>query len=262
MKLNEYITKWDNYFTEALKLKNYTPNDSILKNYYDSYDVLEGECKKEIDYIPEPFLGDINKARVVIINTNPGGVAPFQKWENGEIQNDMKNIMDNGSNRPYSDWAKKFIYIYDNIDCNNEKIGKDFWRSRLNYINSVVDKKISEEELLAFEIYPWHSKSFNKEKLKNKNLILKEYILEPIMEMEKVEYVFFLRAPIVEAMKESGIKFDVIEHQWESKDLKVILSNYKGKVFVGTVNNQNGYPRIDGKDIKYLKEIVKEYKEK
>ena len=61
------------------------------------------------------------------------------------------------------------------------------------------------------------------EALKNKDLILKEYILEPIMEMEKVEYVFFLRNTTVEAMKESGIKLNVIQYEWESKDLKVLL---------------------------------------
>lgn len=261
MNLNEYVNMWDKYFSEALESKNYIPSDCNLKKYYDSYDVLDGEYKKEVDYIPEPFLGDINNAKVVIINTNPGGVAPFQKWQNGEIVNYIKNSIKNGSKSPYSDLAKNFIYINEDIDFNTEKTGKNFWKSRLNYINSVVENDISKENIAAFEIYPWHSKRFKKEKLKNRDLILKEFILEPIMDMDNVDYVFFLRSPIVEAMKDSGIKFDLIQHAWESKALKVFVANYKGKVFIGTINNQTGYPKIDGNDIKHLREIVKKYKE-
>lgn len=254
MKLNEYIKMWDNYFTEALKTENYIPTNPILKKYYDSYNVCEGDSKKEVDYIPEPFFGDIKKAKVIIINTNPGGELPFQKWENGDFPNEMRESIEKGSQTPYSEWSSRFIYFE-----GEDKKGANFWKNRLKYINTLIDINITKENLVAFEIYPWHSKNFAKRKFKDKSSILKKFILEPIMDMENVKYVFFLRTPTVEAMKESEIKFEDIQYNWESKDLKVSMANYKGKLFIGTINNHSGYPVIDGNDIKYLKEIVKEY---
>lgn len=263
MKLNEYIKMWDDYFIESLKTKDYIPTNPTLKKYYDSYNVCKGHSKKEVDYIPEPFFGDIKKASVVIINTNPGGILPFQSWKDGDFPSEMRESLNGGSFTPYSDWAKKFIYFDDKVNY-DEKAGngKDFWRNRLKYINSVIDTDITKENLFAFEIYPWHSKSFDNKKFKDKSSIINEFILEPIMDMENVKYVFFLRTPTVEAMKESEIKFEDIQHNWDSKELKVCMANYKGKLFIGTINNFSGYPGIKGNDIKELKKVIKEYANK
>lgn len=80
------------------------------------------------------------------------------------------------------------------------------------------------------------------------------------MDMKNVKYVFFLRKPAVMAMKESNIEFEDIKHDWESKNLEVSIAEYKGKLFIGTINNQSGYPKLEENDIKHLKEIISEYK--
>lgn len=252
MNLKEYLNLWDNYYLDMLSNKIMIPTNTLLLKYYNSYQPIDNIAQKEIEYIPEPFLGDIEKAKVAIINTNPGNVLPWQNWNTGDVPSKMKTYVNNGSTTPYSTWAKDFTYFESKED------GGDFWNNRLKYINSILNTPISKDELLALEIYPWHSKRFDINRLENLDYIFNEFILSPLSDLKNLKYVFLLRKPAIKAALESGIHLDLIDANWKSKNLQVYVGKHDSKVFIGTINNFSGYPTSDS-DIQILKDLVNKY---
>lgn len=252
MNLKEYLKLWDDYYIDVLTNKVIIPTNPLLLQYYESYQPINDSTQQEIEYIPEPFLGDAEKAKIAIINTNPGGVLQWQNWNTGDVPSKMKTSINNGSTTPYSNWAKDFIYFDTKDD------GGDFWNNRLKYINSILNTHMTKEDLFALEIYPWHSKEFYINKLKNIDFIFNEFILKPLSDLKNVKYVFLLRKPAIKAALEAGMHLNLINTNWKSKNLQVYIGKNDGKIFIGTINNFSGYPTSDS-DIQLLSEIISKY---
>lgn len=252
MNLKEYLKLWNDYYIDALTKNIIIPTNPLLLKYYESYQPISDSTQKKLEYIPEPFLGDVEKAKIAIINTNPGNVLKCQNWETGDIPSKMKAFVDKGSSTPYSNWAKEFIY-FDSPDD-----GGDFWNNRLKYINSLLNTPIAKEELFALEIYPWHSKEFDINKLKNIDYIFNKFILKPLSDLKNIKFVFLLRKPAIKAALEAGIDLNLIDANWKSKNLQVYIGKHDGKIFIGTINNFSGYPTSDA-DIQLLRELINEY---
>jgi hypothetical protein len=154
-----------------------SPLDSWFASYFGSKDGV-----KRDDVFPEPYMGRIDgKPRMVFLALNPGQAFPSFQSRSGVFAAEIHQL---GS---YQAWAATWPYLRDPW---NSQIGMNrFHRSRLTFMRRwYEDKTLSEDHMLTFELFPWHSKRLTAS-IRPDPAIITEFIWEPIAD-SGAPYVF------------------------------------------------------------------------
>lgn len=103
------------------------------------------------DILPEPFLGNITDAKVVLLNLNPGFSEKDLFWHTQPefISENKKNLL-HESNPPF--------YLLNSNFHDSE--GFVWWRAHLKQFISLVGLEKVARSFLCIEYFPYHSKRY------------------------------------------------------------------------------------------------------
>lgn len=168
--MNHFIQHWDNFISEWNQDPVGKFKEDIFFSHYNDHNNEKNKLHPE--YLPEPYLGDLNSCSSVIINKNPGSpIEELQKHNTGRY------VLQIESDKGYSKFASKFPYIGEN---NN---GSDWWNQRetwINSVNSIRGVEPSKKKPFAIEVCPWHSKYFGSLVFNDKiNEYIQEWVIQP-----------------------------------------------------------------------------------
>jgi hypothetical protein len=164
-----------------------------LDAWHGSY---KGKGKGEVqDALPEPYLGNLTKTpKAVFLALNPGNAhADFQSRK-GVFAAEIRQL---GS---YQAWAATWAYLRG--PWLKEKGKNRHHRSRLKFMQLWHnDAALTEQDMLSFELYPWHSVGLTAPLLPDHGIV-REFIWEPIAQLN-APYIFAFGAnwfPIIEGL--------------------------------------------------------------
>lgn len=142
---------------------------------FDNINPLNGlnDAKKSLSlqYLPEPYYGDMEQCSIVIINLNPGtGLCEQCHLRQGVKDLLVNDVKKNG----YSKIAKAFPLDGKQSSVHLPKESLDWWKSRLEWIDRILECKLGADYIkskedkskedkkkpFAVELVPLHSKSF------------------------------------------------------------------------------------------------------
>jgi hypothetical protein len=216
-------------------------------------------------HIPEPFLGNLTKAKVIIVNHNPGAA---ESWQTFNFQSALSpTAIGTMAKFPlkarYSTWANQFVYLNPAFAILSPA-GTKFWSARLAFVNAVVPEPIHWEQLGAVELWPAHSKAFTFGNPQNWCEYFCDYVLEPVLN-SNADFIFFMRSAFPKLFRAcacaKGIALQrfVPVNLWSSRNLDVWLGSYHGKTIIITVNNFAGYPG-NHRDIALLRDELQNHR--
>lgn len=152
------------------------PHKSVLSTvYYKEWDTIidqwinapqsilpytQGKSRLSIEYLPEPYYGDMDNCSIVIINLNPGtGICT----QHQSLINIPKTEIYEANNKKYSGYAKPFMYLDDPypLFCRNSEAAK-WWKPRKRWIDRIlINRGINtDKKPFAIELCSLHSPSF------------------------------------------------------------------------------------------------------
>ena len=141
----------------------YSDWDKVIQGWFANQNVLSSLQDKKnslsVDYLPEPYYGDMDHCSIVIINLNPGVGMEDQHISKKNEPGCLVNYV-NGSN--YSTMAKGFPLVGQPTNVPMPKDSVNWWKPRLRWINSILGHKGigNAKKPFAIELVPLHSKSF------------------------------------------------------------------------------------------------------
>lgn len=158
----------------------------------------KSSTKLHLDLLPQPFIGDLENAKIIICSLNPGYSEKDECIEI-EYQEEFRKQLD-------PDQQDKTLFWLTGDE--NDGGGFKWWKNKLDQKNkndSFVGKIIREYKnnnielskpevfnmlskiMAAIELFPYHSKSFNENLLKycNSTEIIKNYVLDVLIETAK-----------------------------------------------------------------------------
>lgn len=166
------VQVWD---AEILRFLKGEPTPSPgLQPWFKSYSG-KGAGAVDLDAFPEPFLGPLmGSPKVAFLALNPGIAYPdFQYRPEGVFVKELEK-------ETYTDWAARWRYL----DEEKPRVdgGFTFHDQRRTFMrNWFDDASLDRDDMLSFELYPWHSKML-KASLKPEAVTVNEFVLEPIAE--------------------------------------------------------------------------------
>jgi hypothetical protein len=110
---------------------------------------------KIIDHcIPEPFIGNPETAKVVLLLLNPG----FNKNTDSDShrRSDFKDAIFRNIRRE----TQEYHFYPLNPDFKDTACG-EWWRRRFRTLIEKVDKRVLADKLLAIQLFPYHSQKWN-----------------------------------------------------------------------------------------------------
>ena len=192
----------ENRFFEHFKPCTIKDNKYLFEgDIFKKEDIYEGGSSKDtslhLDLLPQPFIGDIKKAKIIICSLNPG----FDK-KNDE---DEKNIEEHIKKQFSQDEHPSMFWLENDENIKNTG-GAKWWRKKLNqnskkaslvyniaknYNNENPEDEIEavfewlSKNMAAIELFPYHSKSFKKSLTNCKSTrIIRDYVHELIKNEE------------------------------------------------------------------------------
>ena len=150
----------------------------------------------DLDAFPEPFLGPLmGSPKVAFLALNPGIAYPkYQYRPDGVFVRELKK-------ESYAEWAARWRYL----DPDHEVFGgRKFHGIRLRFLRGFLgDPSLDREDMVAFELYPWHSKKVTGAMVPDPGTI-ERFILRPIAETG-ARFIFGFGAPWLRIL--DGLKF-------------------------------------------------------
>ena len=118
--------------------------------------------KLSVDYLPEPYYGDMDDCSIVMINLNPGTGLPSQQWSN---QNHVGTEVYEAKDKGYGAYARPFHYLDDPYPYQGV-VAASWWTSRKAWMDRIlgnlpcVSEKSKKKRPFAIELCPFHSPKF------------------------------------------------------------------------------------------------------
>ncbi len=152
------------------------------------------------DALPEPYLGSHNKAKVVIINYNPGlsdsaDTCKFFSQRTDHVVGGKENLIksfDSKCSKSYKRFIRKWNPLTSTVDIP----GRSWWAERFKWIKQIHgalsnfhggQDTVTEKEVFCLEFCPYHSKAFkmgllfSKSDTSESRTLLKEHILKHVL---------------------------------------------------------------------------------
>jgi hypothetical protein len=196
------LAAWDEYL--AGWVRGDVPLPPMLRKWRDSYHG-RGLGAVTADAMPEPFIGDWERAKLVTLGLNPGAAdRPFQA-RGGYFAEEI-------AKRGFSEWAKTDPYGSDlwedkstvNGPRKNGRRVNGYRAARVQFARRWLhDGGLGGADLLMLELYPWHSARVTAA-IKPPPGVLSEFIWEPLGEVDEQE-VFAFGAPWLKVAEDLGL---------------------------------------------------------
>ena len=156
------------------------PLDRYCASYRKQDDLqLDGFC--------EPFLGPLDrKPKMAFLSLNPGErLKAWQQldWNDGQGGVFVNELRDAGS---YTKWAAGWSYLQPHWqEFIATRPGANHHWSRYEFMKAWYDDDLLEpQDRVDFELYPWHSHTFNGAALKLDLQLLRQFVWDPLAELE------------------------------------------------------------------------------
>lgn len=164
-----------------------------LLPWFESYSG-RGDGTVDTKAFPEPFLGPLmGRPKAAFLALNPGQVYERFQYPGGVFVKELEQTT-------YTEWAARWRYL----DSDHEVVGGlRFHGIRLRFLRGFLDDaSLGPEDMLAFELYPWHSKKVTAAMAPDPQTI-ERFILEPIAE-SGAGFIFGFGSPWFRILEELG----------------------------------------------------------
>ena len=192
---SEVVELWDSVVARFLDGDiGYRPKP--LDRWFNAY-AGEGDGEVVLDAFPEPYIGDFagGRPRAVTLALNPGEAHLDLQGLNGAFADEIRAL---GS---YHRWAATLPYFGESwLRARGRR--NSFHESRLRFLQTWFGPTFRDNEMLTFELYPWHSKRVMGDQIRPDPDIVRQFIWKPIADMGNPT-IFAFGAPwmrLVEAM--------------------------------------------------------------
>ena len=141
----------------------------------------------QLDGFCEPFLGRLDRQpKMAFLSLNPGEMLPaWQKldWNDGRGGVFVNELREAGS---YTKWAARWSYLQPHWQAFiKTRRGSNHHWDRFTFMREwYEDQSLSEEDRIDFELYPWHSHRFHKPSFRADLGLIRQFVLEPLLELE------------------------------------------------------------------------------
>lgn len=131
--------------------------DRLIKDWYNNASALSAFIGRglSLNYLPEPFYGDMENCSLVVINLNPGKGLSEQHWNS---QNTLGTIANDVKITGYSAYAKSFPLL----SGKGPTPSVNWWEERNCWLDRILGFKgvKTDKNPFAIELVPLHSASF------------------------------------------------------------------------------------------------------
>ena len=182
---DEFVKNW--FLTRPQKTDKLELAFSYLGGFY-------------FDALPEPYLGSHKKAKVVIINYNPGlsdsaDTCKFFSQRTDQTVGGKENLIKSFDSKCLKSY-KRFIRKWNPLTSIVDIPGRSWWAKRFKWIKQIYDalsnfhggqNTVTEKEVFCLEFCPYHSKAFkmglpfSKSDTSKSRTMLKEHILNHVL---------------------------------------------------------------------------------
>jgi hypothetical protein len=172
------IERWDDYIHDWLTRPSPPPLSPLLAEWFDSY---RGSVTEKA--MPEPYGGQWDAPRMVILGINPGEADLTFQGRDGIFAGQIAEL---GS---YSAWAATDPY---RLPPWESRHGINVYgRAQLNFVRRwTEDEELSAADLLTVEMYPWHSKNVTAA-MRPPAAVLQEFVWAPLAEVDSPLFFAF-----------------------------------------------------------------------
>jgi len=165
------------------------PLDAPLDSWFDSYKGT-GRGRVTRDGFVEPYQGDLlgidTDPRVVVLGLNPGGYLPDLQARDGAFSQQIRDV---GS---FSAWIRQ--HPYDSPTWLDRYGPNRYYGQRMAFTrNWLQDPAATYNDMLIFEMYPWHSTGVTGP-MDPPTEIIKQFVWKPVAEVSTA-HVFAFGAP-------------------------------------------------------------------
>jgi len=181
---NEIADIWD-----AL-LRGWQKGEDLPTELIQWRDCYEGTGKGsvQLDYYPDLFVGDLRgfrkEPRLVTLGLNPGVAYPGLQSRDGIW---AKNIAKEGYSRCF---ARSPEEDPNNWKQYNKKRSK-YWMNMVRFVKRWLDDPdANHQDVLNFELYPWHSEKLSAA-IDPPHDLIKKYVFNPISEINVADVLAF-----------------------------------------------------------------------
>jgi len=185
------------------------PWSDELRPWVDSYSGT-GSSKLQVDAIPEPFSGPIDKPpKAVLLALNPGrAFMGNELWSSGQRMSDLQSrqgrfakeiVASGGSFTHWSSTPQDWKLLTGGPD-------NRFVTSRLRFVKDwLAPDPVSPADLVWFDMYPWHSYTWGSISAKNEKVceLIDRYVIQPIAALS-APWVFAFGKPWFEILPAVG----------------------------------------------------------
>ena len=181
MHLNELTALWDEHIRDWMKGRE-ASSDERLRCWQETYRG-EGDGAIDRDAMPEPWIGNPRAAPgVVLMGLNPGRVTEAFQHRGGLFPTEINERYD----ASWASWAKSSPYARDPWET---RVGRNaYWSSARSFVEAWAGGPIPDAATVCFELYPWHSRSWQTHRFQIDEGIVREFILDPIASVPRIKW--------------------------------------------------------------------------
>lgn len=173
---------WDAAIAEFLAGGLAVP--AALEDWAQSY-TGKGRGAVELEAFPEPYLGSLSvQPSAVFLALNPGQADLNFQGRKGIFAKEIERM---GS---YSGWAASWPYLRGPWTDPDKHGTNRHHSSRLHFMRTWVgDPRLGGEEMVTFELYPWHSTAVTA-RMRPDPAVVDEYVWRPVAELGAPVFAF------------------------------------------------------------------------
>jgi hypothetical protein len=219
--LQRLALMWDEVVTKFLD--GDPPWTNELRPWLDAYRGATPATKRVDAAMPEPFNGRLDrKPKAIMLALNPGNAfMGAQTWMGRQPMPDLQSRWGrfaqeiNESGGSYTNWARRPF----DWPALNGGSPHPFVTSRMGFVNNwVLGDTVEPDEVVWFDLYPWHSKSWSSIDVRHADVqdLIDTYLAQPIAALDS-DWTFAFGKPWFEVLPAIG--FDkVVEIGGTSSD--------------------------------------------
>ena len=182
--LHRLSTMWDSVISTFIEEGPAWTDE--LQPWVDAYK-SSGEATRRIDLaMPEPFNGRLDcEPKAILLALNPGtAFLGTELWRGRYPMRDLQSrqgrfareILAGGGS--YTSWARQPF----DWPSMNGGFPHPFVTSRMNFVRNWASSTVNDDEVVWFDLYPWHSKSWGSIDVRDAHVqhLIDLYVAQPI----------------------------------------------------------------------------------
>lgn len=199
MKLREIPEYWNKYLAEWDKDPQAKADEEKKHGRFFKYSRV---LNAGIHYLPEPYYGDLQNPLCVIIDLNPGLSSPFDFKKDRNAEGCIYSFFHTHDYSKVNDYYSPFLQssiAKNGTPC--EVPGTQWWQNNrmkwiISFIKQYTGEPIRNNDPLALELCPWHSKKWSNSIIKTNSeteeKAMRQSLYNEIIEPSKEAILFSL----------------------------------------------------------------------